>query len=549
MIKTRIISSLEKCFLDQKIEDFEACPSLCVLQNERVSFQLAYQTDEVCRYPLWLNVKVSGKLARRVTLRMVESIPSVFPAYPTNEDGNYLRKTQGLYPDLLATLRNGNRVPVTFGELRAVWVTLEGKLPKGNSFLTVSLVDGDGNERSKSKIKICVIGAKMPEQTLVNTQWFHSDCLADYYDCKVFSAKWWKIVENFVKTAVRNGQNALLTPIFTPPLDTQVGGERPTVQLVDVQKIGNSYRFSYEKLDKWLAMCDKLGVKYYEISHFFTQWGAAHSPKIMATENGETKRIFGWDTDASGEAYSAFLRAFIPDFLAHMKAKGKDEQCLFHISDEPHVEHLEQYGKSKAVVTDLLQGYTVMDALSNLEFYEQGVAATPIPSTNRIQPFIDAGVPNLWAYYCCGQDTGTSNRFFAMPSWRNRAIGFQLFKYDIVGFLHWGYNFYYSQYAIEYVDPYLDSSGKYFTPSGDCYSVYPAPDGTAYESLRLVVFYEALQDMRAAQLCAQYIGKEATVALLEKHLGEIRFDICPYSAAPLLQARAALNDVIARYAK
>ena len=36
--------------------------------------------------------------------------------------------------------------------------------------------------------------------------------------------------------AVAHGVNLLYTPLFTPPLDTQVGGERTTVQLVDVER-------------------------------------------------------------------------------------------------------------------------------------------------------------------------------------------------------------------------------------------------------------------------------------------------------------------------
>ena len=31
----------------------------------------------------------------------------------------------------------------------------------------------------------------------------HTDCLANYYDVEVFSEKYWQIVENFVRTAVK----------------------------------------------------------------------------------------------------------------------------------------------------------------------------------------------------------------------------------------------------------------------------------------------------------------------------------------------------------
>jgi hypothetical protein len=147
-------------------------------------------------------------------------------------------------------------------------------------------------------------------------------------------------------------------------------------------------------------MCDRVGIEFFEISHLFTQWGAGHAPKVMATVDGEYKRIFGWDTDATGEDYPPFLRAMLTAFLAHMKARGDDQRCLFHISDEPNLAQLEQYKKSKATVADLLEGYTIMDALSEYEFYCEGVVTTPIPSNNSIEPFIAGGVPKLWTYYC-----------------------------------------------------------------------------------------------------------------------------------------------------
>ena len=205
----------------------------------------------------------------------------------------------------------------------------------------------------------------------------------------------------------------LLTPIFTTALDTHVGGERPTTQLIDVTVNNGEYSFGFEKLNRWVDMCDRLGIKYFEIAHFFTQWGAGHAPKVMATVDGEYKRIFGWETDATGDDYVKFLNAFIPAFLEFMKSKnGADKRCWFHISDEPQLDHLEQYQKSRAVVADLLKGYPIMDALSNYEFYEQGIIEIPVPATSHIEPFIENNVPDLWCYYCIGQWQEVSNRFW-----------------------------------------------------------------------------------------------------------------------------------------
>src|SRR5699024_10535585 len=125
----------------------------------------------------------------------------------------------------------------------------------------------------------------------------------------------WELVEKFVQTAVNYGVHMILTPLFTLPLDTAIGHERPTVQLVEVEKDGTVYTFGFSHLQRWVEMCDQNDVKYFELSHLFTQWGAAHAPKIIASENGEEKQVFGWDTDATGEEYHGFLKQFFPALI------------------------------------------------------------------------------------------------------------------------------------------------------------------------------------------------------------------------------------------
>ena len=405
-------------------------------------------------------------------------------------------------------------------------------------------------------LTIEMVNAELPAQTMYVTQWFHCDCLANYYHCEPWSERHWEIVESFARTARQNGINLLLTPILTPPLDTREGHERTTTQLLDITVTPDGeYLFGFDKLDRWVDMCNRLDIPYLEISHLFTQWGARHAPKVMATVqyadgSSEYNRIFGWDTDATGEDYTRFLRTMLPALLAHLKASGDDTRCFFHISDEPSLDQLEQYQKSKSTVSDILADYTIMDALSNYEFYRQGVVKTPIPANNHIEPFIEGQIPGLWTYYCSGQCLDVSNRLLAMPAWRNRSIGMQMYKYDIAGFLQWGYNFYNNMHSIDTVNPYADACGDYWVPAGDTYSVLPAQDGSAYETTRIIVFHEALEDVRAMKLCESFYGKDRVVAEMEAVFGqEIKFSRCARSSEVMLAIRARIDEMIAEAVK
>ncbi len=551
MIKTKITSSLEKAIVSSEIESYPELKSLGALKGERISFQLlhtfVYETGLGWDSKKTLaKITIEGDLAKYATMRDVCNVPIERPTLQgSGNDDNYITKEPTLLPDVLRPLHVGNQVCVTAGVLHSVWIDIEipKRIKKGKHTVTVKLESNGGS--AEHSVVIDVIGAVLPDETIYLTQWFHCDCLASYYDVKMWSAKHWKIVENFARVAVKNGINMLLTPTFTPPLDTAVGGERPTAQLVGVTLNGDEYSFDFTLLDKWIAMCNRVGIKYFEIAHFFTQWGAQHAPKVMATVDGEYKKIFGWETDAAGPEYTKFLRAFVSAFLSHMKARGDDKRCFFHISDEPHVDHLENYKKAKAIVADLLDGYIIMDALSNYDFWEMKVCDTPIPANNHIAPFLEHKVPNLWTYYCCSQAKNVSNRFIAMPSCRNRSIGYQMYKYDIVGFLQWGYNFYYSYLSTDLINPFIHQDGDAWVSPGDAFSVYPAQNGEAWESLRILVFNEALSDLKVMRMLEKYCGKEAIVKIIDEVIGcDVTFDDCARSAEQILTIRSKVNAML-----
>ena len=551
MIKAKIISSQEKVFADERFDAYEPLQQISVLRGERFFFQLvcAYEMTKDSPYrtrTLRLALKTEGTLASLATLRDVRHVPVQMPCHPDGMDDNYLRKTPGIYPDLLTPLHYHNGVSLFPGQLSSVWVEVDvpETLAAGNYDITFSL-EYEGFEPAQCTLNVEVIDAKLPQEDISVTQWFHCDCLANYYRVEVWSERHWEIVENFVHTAVRNGINTLLTPVFTPPLDTAVGGERRTVQLVGVSKNAGVYSFDFSLLDRWIEMCDRQGVKNLEISHFFTQWGAKHAPKIKATVDGEYKQIFGWDTEAAGEEYKEFLRTFLRAFLDHMRARGDDKRCFFHISDEPSAKHLEDYKAAREIVADILEGYPIMDALSNYDFYSLGLVKNPIPGTNHIEPFLQNGVKDLWTYYCVSQWKDVSNRYVSMPLWRTRSIGMQIYKYRVVGFLQWGYNFYNNQLSCDEINPYAELSAEMAFPAGDAFSVYPASDGTALESVRLNSFFEALQDIKAMKLCESYYGHDAVVAALEEAFGkEITFATCAKSGEMMLRIRRKVNDMI-----
>lgn len=533
------VASLNRVFLDGECE-FTPVQCATVLKGERYSYQLAYKSDS--RFVS--KIKIESELGDAVSIRAVGNVPSELPCYPDRTA--YCERTQaGLFPDVLFPI--GDTHFIKPFKWFSIWVTAEipTDIKAGDYGITVKITDEEGTELASEAFTLTVLDAVLPEQTLINTEWFHTDCIADYYNVPVFSEEHWTLIESFMKAFVRCGNNMILTPVFTPPLDTKIGGERTTVQLVDVKKDGEKYSFNFEKFRRWVKLALSCGIKYFEISHLFSQWGAFAAPKVMAEVDGEVKRIFGWETEAAGEEYSAFLHAFLPELITVINELGIENVTYFHVSDEPSDEQIDSYTKAKNVIADILKDFPIIDALSHYEFYENGLIKQPIPATSSIEEFIEKGFENRWTYYCCGQGEDLSNRFFGMPLSATKIIGTQLYLHDIKGFLQWGFNFYNSAHSLRHINPYEVTDADSAFPSGDSFIVYPYDNG-AIMSVRGEIFFDALQEMRALQLLEARIGKESVAKALTDKFGEIKFRTYPRGTENMLALNGFIKDMINR---
>lgn len=544
-LKFRITSPLTKARLTDSVRLFPVYEKATALQGDRVYFSAVWETknspsDGGIRTP----VTVEGALSPFITVYEVDQVPVRLPHYRNSFNEDYIGHEPGLYPDVLRTTDTVYIYENRTGQLYFK-VDLPTDIAPGTYPVTVTLHPVKSAEPISATLTLEVLEGVLPEIDFTCTQWFHYDCLATYYGVEVFSERHWEIVENFVKMYVAIGNNALLTPIFTPPLDTAIGGERPTVQLVDVTVENGEYVFGFDKLKRFCDMCRRTGVKELEIAHFFTQWGAKHAPKVMATVDGEYKRIFGWETDAAGKDYVDFLRALIPAVREKLDEYGYKGHYFFHISDEPREEHLPDYEKAKRGIWDLICDCPVRDALSHYSFYERGVTPNPIPVISHADEFVTNNVPDLWVYYCCSPGTVGSNRFIAMTPQRTRVIGAQMYKAGVTGFLQWGYNFYYNRHALAPVNPYLDTDADYFGPAGDAVTVYPGADGQPVPSIRAVLFEQAIYDMRAMKLAEQVSGRDAVIAAIDR-CSKVDFMHYPTHPEYLLNLREEINRLAAQ---
>ena len=540
--KLKLVSSLEKVFFNE-CTGVNEITSGSMLSNEVYSFQLVCYVETTRLQTRFLSkIKVESELEPFIQVKQVDYVPSLVPAYVGDMDNEYLLTQPGLIADPLKPVKDGVIV-LAGNQSRSFWITVEPKGVKPGIYdIRLKISNYEDEFLAETSFKLEIIEAEMPKLPIYNTGWMHGDCIAKLHDVEIGTDRYWDILEKYLRVYVKFGHNMILTPLFTPPLDTIPGGERPTNQLVTVRVNQGRYVFEFDQLKKWVDLCHRCGISYFEMSHLFTQWGAKHAPKIMATVDGEYKRIFGWETDALSEEYRLFLLEFLGELVDFLKAEEIMEDCFFHVSDEPKACDEEQYQKEKEILLSYVKDSQIIDALSNYSFYEKGIVATPIVSCDHLQPFLENGVQGLWTYYCMSQRKDVPNRFMALPAYRNRILGCLLYKFDIKGFLHWGFNFWFSQLSLSALNPYEDTDSGCGFPSGDAFVVYPLnQDGEVVCSSRLYVFHEAMQDLRALKMLENLTNRETVLELLS----EVKdFKTFPKSNQYLVDLREQVNRKI-----
>ena len=385
-----LLSSLTKVFTDEEPLFYPECCRLTGLYGETVSFQTACSFSGEEKETL--QVLIDSPLEKQIRVRQVISVPSAYPAHE-KRDSHYLRHTPGLYPDLLRNLDHDSLLLVP-GKWQSLWVdvSLTSEINPGIYPITVSLIKSDQSIAASVTATLEIIPAALPMQELIHTQWFHGDCLADYYHVPVFSEEHWTILEHFISLYAKRGMNMILTPIFTPPLDTARGGERTTIQLVDIIEENGIYQFDFTRLRRWVSICKASGIRYFEMAHLFTQWGAESAPKILVTTHGTEIKRFGWHTPAIGD-YTHFLNQFLPALKEELKLLDLLDDTWFHISDEPKLANFNSYAAARESVMEHLKGCKLIDALSDYSFYESGLVERPVCATDHIEAFLQHGVP------------------------------------------------------------------------------------------------------------------------------------------------------------
>ncbi|MCK0136025.1 glycoside hydrolase domain-containing protein [Arenibacter sp. S6351L] len=465
-----------------------------VARGEHATFQFAVRSNETIT-----NLKIEVSPPEKEGESLIEikkgfvGFVEVGRTNPEPSRDSY-KPLSGFFPDPIIYQETKD---VAFGTTQPIWVSI--KIPKSASpgiYTGEVQISGEINGNTFVKIKEVSVEVFKPiigKTSLWVTNWFFLDRLHYLNNNKPvekYSDLFWQLSRVLAKTLAEYRQNvAMLSPLDHTEFTFE----------------NNKWSFNFSNFNKMVNLFIDEGVI-----------GRLEGGHFGARLNGDWSGPFGLNVPVvvgdsidkqllplNDRKVQTFYSSFLPALMNNLKDNGWEDIYLQHIADEPIDDNVDSYIEISKFIKGLVQDVKIIEACH----------------THKLENMIDVWVPQMnflkeglefyndqqkkgseaWYYTCLAPKGEYANRFIEQPLIKTRLLHWVNYKYDIPGYLHWGFNFWGSGSGISTSnDPYGDTSGMIVSsgnvlPGGDCWIVYPG-DKRIFPSIRLEAMRDGIVD-------------------------------------------------------
>jgi phosphatidylserine decarboxylase len=519
-----VVDCLEKVFQDQEMpKDAAKDITIHAAQGEFEAAQIAVRPKDdsvgglrAIASPL----KQSGSDATLPApkVRYVDSVPIGKNSWQTPPE-DLIVKAPALIPDVLYDV---DYVPAWQDRTRSIWITFDIALNAKPGVYRGEVKVFVNDENVTVPVTVQVHNVAVPaKRSLKVTNWVYLDAMARWNGCEFFDDRFWELAKRYAENMASHRQNMIMTPLY------RFYG---AAHLVDFSVAGDKLAFDFTNFDRWVNIFLEAGFTYIEGSHLGWIDGNVFCYDI------KDGKIVQADHLATSPEAEHFLSQFLPALQQHLEQKGWLDIYYQHMRDEPSDEQKALYDK----LMDLRRAYAprikTIEATHSTEI-EPPTIMVPLLSHlaekyDQYKAKQDKG-QEVWFYAACGPNGSYANRFLDYHLLKVRYAHWLNFKYNIPGYLHWGYNFW------GMLSPYSEIHMTWAVgplPPGDSYIVYPTPKGVLdsirwetmrdgiedYELLRLL---EIKNPSEAARLCASLISGFDKYDMDVKHFRAVRLEL------------------------
>jgi hypothetical protein len=208
------------------------------------------------------------------------------------------------------------------------------------------------------------------------------------------------------------------------------------------------------------------------------------------------------------EAYFSLYFHALQEFLrAHKLKDGRTwlDIYLQTVCDEPGDIAAPAYERVAGYIKKGAPDIKIMDPIGTHKIGAQYIDI-PCPCIDRLEGdngYDWADTQKAWIYCCVGPQGNGLNRFIRLPLIKTRLIHWLNYRYDTVGFLHWGLNYW---MGAPNGDPWKNAYGAYV--GGDMWIIWPGYK-KVYPSIRLAAMRDGIRDYELLRMVGAKSESEA----------------------------------------
>lgn len=416
-----------------------------------------------------------------------------------------LRPAPAMYPDPLLENRTIN---VSERDNQPVWITVrvpEKAMP--GDYMATATVSARifGYETSATvPLTIKVHAATITSTRLNVTNWYQMWHHANQPMPERFSPEYFDVLRQYVRSMVAHRQNwgrveTLWIMGFTRDEEGNLG-------------------FDFTNFDKWMNILFQEGIQKVEGLQFAWRSGKWEAPYHVEVHDENDKDYKGRRVPADSVEAQQFYSAFVPALHAHLKEKGWLDRYVQHVGDEPVAQNADSYTTASMLFRKHAPGVPIMEAC--LARNMVGAIDIWVPTLEHLhqnEAFFNerrAAGNKVWFYTCVQPQGEYANRYVELPLIKTRLLHWINYRYDVDGFLHWGYNFWRPHPWDNAADP------KAKLPGGDAWIVYPQKDGLGVvDSIRFEAMRDGIEDHELLSQLGER-NPEAAMELAKRHVLE-----------------------------
>lgn len=433
----------------------------------------------------------------------IDSITCGFEAYvgvsklaPERSSFTYVSKKH-LYPDPILEV---SKINVDPRSPQPIWISIyiPNNVPAGiySSEINVSGISNKKKVSFRKRLSLHVYDINLPEQRLSIANWFSNDNFL-----KSFNGNWQYAQHNskewidLLKETAKKLKESHNTSVLISPL-----------QWTKFNIKNGKYSYDFTTFDKLVRLFIDCGVLKTLEGGFIAQrengWESNFlvNVPVSSTDDGNTLK----QLPVSSKEVQRFYQSFMPALYKHIKTTFPNIQYLQHIADEPIDKNAKSYIEIAKYLKKICPDLRIIETTHTVNVGNYIDVIVPeldylTKDYDEYKKFQQKG-KSLWFYTSYLPQREFANRFIEQPLLMPRILHWINFKYNISGYLHWGFNRWVGN---PYKETIQDQGGGIILPGGDSWIIYPSENGVIYGSIRLEAMRDGVEDYSLLKMLEQ----------------------------------------------